>query len=73
MSWVDAMRLRRTADHVRTAGWFNLVATITYVVFHSGEAAEIIFAASVWAVFIMALTYGVGWIIDRRADRVVGH
>jgi hypothetical protein len=73
MSWVDAMRLRRKADHVRAAGWVNLVVTITYVVFHSGDASEIILPASVWAAFIMALTHGIGWIIDRRADRVVGH
>jgi hypothetical protein len=73
MSWVDAMRLRRKADHVRAAGWFNLLATITFVVFHSSEAAEIILPASLWAALVIAVSYGLGWIIDRRADRVVGH
>jgi hypothetical protein len=67
------MRLRRKADHVRTAGWLNLLATITFVVFHSADAAEIILPASIWAAAVMALSYGVGWMIDRRADRVVGH
>jgi hypothetical protein len=73
MSWVDAMRLRRKADHVRAAGWFNLLATITYVVFHSADVAEIILPTSVWAALVIAVSYGLGWIIDRRADRVVGH
>jgi hypothetical protein len=73
MSWVDSMRLRRKADHVRAAGWFNLVATITFVVFYGSEAAEIMLAAFLWAALVMALAYAFGWVIDKRAERVVGH
>jgi hypothetical protein len=72
MSWVDAMQLRRKADHIRSVGWFNLVATITFVVVYASEAAEIVLAASLWAALIMALAYAFGWLIDKRADRVVG-
>jgi hypothetical protein len=66
------MQLRRKADHIRSVGWFNLVATITFVVVYASEAAEIVLAASLWAALIMALAYAFGWFIDKRADRVVG-
>jgi hypothetical protein len=72
MSWVDAMQLRRKADHVRAVGWFNLIATVSFVIFHASEAAEIILVASLWAALIMALSYAIGWLVDKRAERVVG-
>jgi hypothetical protein len=67
------MRLRRTANHIRSVGWLNLVVTIAFVIVYASEAAEIILAASLWAALIMALAYAFGWVIDKRADRVVGH
>ena len=37
MSWVTCMKFRRTADHVRAAGWVNLAATAAVSMFTAAD------------------------------------
>ena len=69
MAWVDCMRLRRRADKVRGLGWLNLLVSVVWSI--TALDAAILALAGVWAGSVMALTYGIGWVIDKRADRVV--
>lgn len=71
MAWVDSMRLRRKADIVRALGWVNLFASLLWSLVHVSEGLAVLGVLGAWAVAVMALTHGIAWIIDRRADRVV--
>ena len=71
MAWVDSMRLRRNADMVRALGWLNLVVSIIVSLFHASEGLVIMVLFGVWAALVMAVTHGIAWMIDRRAERVV--
>lgn len=67
MSWVDAMRLRRRATIARAIGWVNLAITLIACVV---EPQMLPFFAT-WAGGVMALSYGLAYAIEKRADRVV--
>ena len=71
MAWVDSMRLRRKADIVRAVGWVNLCVSVLWSLVHVSEGLAVLALLGVWAFAVMALTHGIGWMIDRRADRVV--
>ena len=71
MAWVDSMRLRRKADIVRALGWLNLIVSVIVSFFHVSEGLGAILLFAVWAVLVMAITHVIGWVIDRRAERVV--
>ena len=71
MAWVDAMRLRRKADLVRALGWLNLVVTVVWSFFHASEGLAVLALFALWAAAGLAITHGIAWIIDRRAERVV--
>ena len=71
MAWVDSMRLRRRADKVRAVGWVNLFFAVIWSAIHGSDGIAVLALAGVWAAAILALTYGIAWIIDKRADRVV--
>ena len=71
MAWVDAMRLRRKADIVRAIGWVNLIACVLWALLHLSEGLALLAVLGVWTVAVMAVTHGVAWIIDRRAEHVV--
>ena len=67
MSWVDAMRLRRRADHVRVLGWANAVAAgVLAVLLHEAWVLAVLWAASV-----LGVCYAVAHAVDKRAERVV--
>ena len=67
MSWVDAMRLRRRADHVRVIGWVNAIAAgVLAITTHDAWVLALFWAAS-----IMAVCYSVAHVVDKRAERVV--
>ena len=67
------MRLRRRADKVRAVGWINLLIAIILSVVHASDGFGVVALAMAWAAGVMALTHGAGWMIDKRADRVVRH
>ena len=71
MSWVDSMRLRSRADKVRAVGWVNLLFAVIWSMFDSSDGIAILALAGIWSAAVMALTYGIAWVIDKRADRVV--
>ena len=73
VAWVDSMRLRRYASRVRTLGWINLCVTVAFSFGHahsSSELAALGIGAS-WAITVMAITHGIAWMIDKRAEQVV--
>lgn len=72
MSWIDCMRLRRMADGVRALGWINLGFTVVFAVIHASDGFATLAVAALWALVGFASTYGIAWLVDRRADRVVG-
>jgi hypothetical protein len=63
------MRLRRRADKVRSVGWLNLAVSVAW----SAVALDgtVLALGGLWAAAVMALTYGIGWAIDKHAERVV--
>lgn len=71
MAWVDSMRFRRRADKVRAAGWINLLVTLIVAGAHLPEGFDALAAGSGWAALVMAVTYGLAWVLDRHAERVV--
>ena len=71
MAWTDSMRFRRRADKVRAAGWINLLLTLIFAGIHLPEGLDALAAGSVWAAVVMGVTYGLAWVLDRHAERVV--
>ena len=72
MAWIDSMRLRRKADIVRAVGWVNLFVCIVWSLVHVSDGLAMLAVTGAWAAAVMALAYGIAYVIDRRADRVVG-
>lgn len=72
MAWTDSIRFRRRADKVRAAGWINLLLTLIVAAVHLGDGFDVLAAGALWAALVMAITYGLAWVIDRHAERVVG-
>ena len=71
MAWADSMRFQRRADKLRAAGWINLLLTLIFAGIYLGEGFGALAVGAVWAVVVMAVTYGLGWALDRHAERVV--
>lgn len=71
MAWTDSMRFRRRADKVRAAGWINLLLTLIFAGVHLPEGFDALAVGFVWAMVVMAVTYGLAWALDRHAERVV--
>jgi hypothetical protein len=69
MAWVDCMRLRRRADKVRGLGWLNLLVSVIGSI--TALDSAVLAIAALWAASVMAITYAIAWMIDKRADRVV--
>lgn len=67
------MRLRRYAKSVRALGWINLFVTVvgTLAVGLSSQELWILGASALWVGGVMAITEGVAWMIDKRAEQVV--
>ena len=74
MAWVDCMRFRRYADAVRTLGWINLSVGVVggFALAVSSHDFSTLGLAASWVIAVMALTHGIAWMIDRRADQLVG-
>ena len=76
MAWVDCMRLRRVATIIRATGWsvsgvlfaFAAVATFMSEGDHALAFFGVLGAASG---IVLAITYALAWIVDRRGDRLV--
>ena len=73
MAWVDSMRLRRRADLLRRLGWVNLFLTVIWLVVHASDGLPVFALGFIWAAGVLGVTYGIGWALDKRADRVVRH
>ena len=71
MAWVDTVRLRRRADKVRAIGWLNLLFTVIWSVLHASEGGLVLALAGIWSAGVMALTYGIAWVVDKHAERIV--
>ena len=67
MSWVDAMRLKRRAAVVRGTGWANLAVSLIAC----AADPEMLPILGTWGGGFMALSYGLGHAIEKRAERVV--
>lgn len=72
MSWKDATRLRGIADKVRALGWINVFITFAWCVLHSSDGVPVLLIVLGWGATGMGVTYSVAFLIDRRANRVVG-
>jgi hypothetical protein len=76
MAWVDCMRLRRVATIIRAAGWtasglmFAAGASAAFV-FESDPAAAILGMAGGASVIVLAVAYGLAWVVDKRGDSLV--
>ena len=76
MAWVDCMRLRRIATIVRGVGWtisglmFGF-ATITTFLLEGDHGLTLFALLTVASVLVLAVTYAVAWLVDRRGDRLV--
>lgn len=70
MSWWDSTRLRRGADKVRFVEWINLVVTLAVCVVAPEGSALIV--GALWSALVMGLAYGTAYLIDKRAEQVVG-
>ncbi|HEX2828773.1 MAG TPA: hypothetical protein VHP37_20650 [Burkholderiales bacterium] len=76
MAWVDCMRLRRVATIIRSIGWtvagliFTYAAVATFL--SEAENALAVFGVlGAASVIVLAITYALAWIVDRRGDRLV--
>ena len=56
---------------VRAVGWVNLFVSIVWILVHSSDGLITLGLIALWAGGLLAMTEGIGWVIDRRADRVV--
>jgi len=76
MAWVDCMRLRRVATIIRGIGWtvaglmFGGAALTAFLV-ESDQALAIFGVLSAASVVLLAITYALAWVVDRRGDRLV--
>ena len=76
MAWVDCMRLRRVAMIIRASGWAVaglIFATAALTGFTSeGDVALGIFGVlGAASGIVLAITYALAWLVDRRGDRLV--
>ncbi|HYC48488.1 MAG TPA: hypothetical protein VED01_23695 [Burkholderiales bacterium] len=71
MAWVDSMRLRRRADGIRMVGWINLLLSVAWAVVHASDGLGMMALSGAWAALVLALVYGVAWVIDKHAEKVV--
>ena len=76
MAWVDCMRLRRVATIIRTAGW--TVSGLLFVIgvansftVESDQALATFGVLTAASLIVLAITYALAWIVDRRGDRLV--
>ena len=77
MSWRDSQRLIRRAQFIRRSGWavFGLLVLIVAAEAAAGERSGGLLMTTVAGLAgaaILALSHGVAWLMDRRAERVVG-
>jgi hypothetical protein len=76
MAWIDCMRLRRVATIIRAVGWgvsgvmFAVAATAAFMV-ESDHAMAIFAVLGVASIILLAITYALAWVVDRRGDRLV--
>ena len=70
MAFGDHIHIRRKADKLRIAGWINLPATAVAVYFCPATVPAFI-AASVWVLAFFAVTHGLAWHMDKKANRLV--
>jgi uncharacterized membrane protein YphA (DoxX/SURF4 family) len=76
MAWIDCMRLRRVATIIRAAGWtvsgvmFAVAAAAAFIV-ESDHAMAMFAILGVAAIIVLAITYALAWLVDRRGDRLV--
>ena len=76
MAWIDCMRLRRVATIIRAAGWtvsgiMFAVAAVAGFVVESAHAMVMFGVLGAAAIIVLAITYALAWLVDRRGDRLV--
>jgi hypothetical protein len=76
MAWVDCMRLRRVATIIRAVGWsasglmFTVAAGAAFVV-ESDQALPIFGVFATASLILLAITYALAWLVERRGERLV--
>ena len=76
MAWIDCMRLRRVATIIRAAGWtvsgiMFVVAAIAGFMVESDHAMAMFAILGAASIIVLAITYALAWLVDRRGDRLV--
>ena len=76
MAWIDCMRLRRVATIIRATGWtisgiLFVVAAVTAFVSEGDHALGIFGVLGAASAIVLAITYALAWLVDRRGDRLV--
>ena len=77
MSWRDSQRLIGRAQFIRRSGWtlfglLVLVVTADATAGSGGGGLLMTALAGIAGAAILAVSHGIAWLMDRRAERVVG-
>jgi hypothetical protein len=77
MSWRDSQRLIARGRTVRRSGWaaFGLLVLVVAADAVLGDprgGLTVTLLAGITGAVILAVSHGVAWLLDRRAERVVG-
>ena len=76
MAWVDCMRLRRVATIIRTTGWtvtglLIMAGALATFTIEGDSAAAILIVLGGASIVVVAVTQALGWMCDKRGDRIV--
>ena len=76
MAWVDCMRLRRVATIIRAVGWSTsgvmlAVAAVAAFIVDTDHVMAIFGVLGTASLIVLAITYALAWVVDRRGDRLV--
>ena len=77
MAWVDCMRLRRVATIIRAVGWtvagfmFSVAVIGAFTVDGDQTIAMFAVVGAAASIMVLAITYALAWVVDRRGDRLV--
>ena len=70
MALGEPIYIRRKADKLRIAGWINVPVTAVLIYFCPEIVAAFI-AGSLWVLAFFAVTQGIAWHLDKKANRLV--
>jgi hypothetical protein len=70
MALGEPIYIRRKADKLRIAGWINVPVTAVAVYFYP-DTVPAFLAGCVWVLVFFAVTQGIAWHLDKKANRLV--